>query len=30
MQYEQWGFLPKIAELDNVQCDLLILGKRLN
>lgn len=30
MQYQQWGLLPKIAELDNVQRDLVILGKRLN
>ncbi|MFQ0970759.1 N-acetyltransferase family protein [Gilliamella sp. BG1] len=30
MQYQQWGLLPKIAELDNVQRDLVILGKRLD
>ncbi|OCG21439.1 MULTISPECIES: GNAT family N-acetyltransferase [unclassified Gilliamella] len=30
MQYQQWGLLPKVAELDNVQRDLLILGKRLD
>lgn len=30
MQYQQWGLLPKIAELDNVQRDLVILGKRFD
>ncbi|OCG13511.1 phosphinothricin acetyltransferase [Gilliamella sp. App6-5] len=30
MQYQQWGLLPKIAELDNVQRDLMIWGKRLD
>lgn len=30
MQYQQWGLLPKIAELDNIQRDLMIWGKRLD
>ncbi|OCG11760.1 hypothetical protein A9G09_10245 [Gilliamella sp. wkB292] len=29
MQYQQWGLFPNIAELDGVQRDLIILGKRL-
>ncbi|MDF7667680.1 GNAT family N-acetyltransferase [Orbaceae bacterium ESL0727] len=29
MGYQQWGFLPQIAELDGVKRDLLILGKQL-
>jgi L-amino acid N-acyltransferase YncA len=27
--FEQWGYLPKVAELDGVERDLAILGKRL-
>lgn len=30
LNYSQWGLLPKIALLDNVQRDLMILGKHLN
>lgn len=29
MQYQQWGFFPKVAELDGIKCDLIILGKSL-
>ncbi len=27
--FERWGVLPKIAELDSIEHDLVILGKRL-
>ena len=27
--FEQWAHLPKVAELDDVERDLLILGKRI-
>ncbi len=27
--FEQWGYLPKVADLDGVERDLAILGKRL-
>jgi len=30
MQYQQWALLPKIAELDGVKRDLVILGKRFD
>jgi L-amino acid N-acyltransferase YncA len=29
-QYQQWGLFPNVAELDNIQRDLVILGKRLD
>lgn len=29
MQYQQWGFFPKVAELDGIKRDLIILGKSL-
>jgi phosphinothricin acetyltransferase len=27
--FERWGYLPKIAELDDVERDLVILGRRV-
>ncbi|OTQ04997.1 N-acetyltransferase [Gilliamella apicola] len=30
MNYQQWALLPKIAELDGVKRDLVILGKHLD
>ena len=30
MHYNQWALLPKVAELDGVKRDLVILGKRLD
>ncbi|NJK50436.1 N-acetyltransferase [Candidatus Gracilibacteria bacterium] len=27
-QFQQWGYLPKIAELDEIERDLIILGRR--
>jgi phosphinothricin acetyltransferase len=27
--FENWGYLPKIAELDTIERDLIILGKRI-
>ena len=30
MHYQQWALLPKIAELDGVKRDLVILGKRFD
>jgi phosphinothricin acetyltransferase len=27
--FEQWGYLPRVADLDGVERDLAILGKRL-
>ncbi|OCG08801.1 hypothetical protein A9G13_01700 [Gilliamella sp. wkB178] len=30
MHYQQWGLFPKVAELDGIQRDLIILGKRLD
>ena len=30
MHYKQWALLPKVAELDGVKRDLVILGKRLD
>ena len=27
--FQRWGCLPKVAELDGIECDLLILGYRL-
>jgi L-amino acid N-acyltransferase YncA len=28
-KFEQWGYLPKIANLDGVERDLVIMGKRI-
>jgi len=28
--FQPWGHLPKIAELDGVECDLVIMGLRIN
>lgn len=28
--FETWGTFPRIAELDNIERDLIILGKRIN
>jgi len=28
--FEQWGYFPRIAELDGVERDLIIVGKRIN
>ena len=30
LQFEQWGFLPRVAILDNQERDLVILGRRLS
>ena len=30
MGFEQWGHFPRIAELDKVERDLIIVGKRIN
>jgi phosphinothricin acetyltransferase len=27
--FEEWGFLPQIAELDGLEQSLIILGKKL-
>jgi phosphinothricin acetyltransferase len=27
--FERWGLLPRIARLDDVQCDLIILGRHI-
>jgi L-amino acid N-acyltransferase YncA len=27
--FERWGYLPKVAELDEVERDLVIMGKRV-
>ncbi|KMJ58418.1 phosphinothricin acetyltransferase [Bacillus sp. LL01] len=27
--FEQWGFLPEVAELDSVKRDLVIMGRRI-
>lgn len=29
-QFQQWGYLPKVAELDGIEKDLIILGKRIS
>lgn len=29
MGFEQWGFLPEVAELDGVKRDLVIMGKKV-
>lgn len=29
-QFEQWGYLPQVAELDGIERDLIIMGLRLN
>ena len=28
--FRQWGFLPRVAELDGVQRDLVIMGRRFD
>jgi L-amino acid N-acyltransferase YncA len=28
--FQEWGYLPRIAELDQIERDLVIVGKRLN
>ncbi len=28
--FAQWGFLPEVAELDQIKRDLVILGKKIN
>ncbi|MDZ8184022.1 MAG: GNAT family N-acetyltransferase [Nostoc sp. ChiSLP02] len=28
--FQQWGYLPKVAELDGVERDLIIMGFRIN
>lgn len=28
--FEQWGYMPEIAELDDIQRSLIILGRKLN
>jgi phosphinothricin acetyltransferase len=28
--FEQWGYYPRIAELDNIERDVIIVGKRIN
>ena len=28
-QFEEWGHLPKVAELDGIERDLVILGRRV-
>ena len=28
--FEEWGHFPKIAELDGIERDLIIVGKRIN
>lgn len=27
--FQTWGYLPKVAELDQVQCDLVIMGLKI-
>jgi L-amino acid N-acyltransferase YncA len=27
--FQRWGYLPKVAELDGVECDLIIMGLRI-
>ena len=27
--FEQWGYLPKVAEIDNIKRDLVIIGKKV-
>lgn len=29
-QFSQWGYLPKIAELDGIERDLVIVGRRIS
>ena len=29
-QFQQWGYLPQVAELDNIERDLIIMGRHLN
>lgn len=29
-QFQQWGYLPQIAELDGIDRDLVILGRRIS
>ncbi len=28
--FQQWGYLPKVAQLDNIERDLIIMGLHLN
>ncbi|EAZ93052.1 GNAT family N-acetyltransferase [Crocosphaera chwakensis] len=28
--FQQWGYLPKVAQLDNIERDLIIMGLRLD
>jgi L-amino acid N-acyltransferase YncA len=28
--FQQWGHLPQIAELDGIECDLMIMGLRIS
>jgi phosphinothricin acetyltransferase len=28
--FEQWGYLPQVAELDNIERDLIILGRKFS
>lgn len=30
MNYQKWGFLPAVAELDHIKRDLIIMGKPIN
>jgi phosphinothricin acetyltransferase len=30
MGFETWGTFPRIAVLDNIERDLIIVGKRIN
>jgi L-amino acid N-acyltransferase YncA len=27
--FERWGFLPRIARLDDVECDLVMVGRHI-
>ncbi|ACK71417.1 GCN5-related N-acetyltransferase [Gloeothece citriformis PCC 7424] len=29
-EFQQWGFLPKVAVLDGIERDLIIVGRRVN
>lgn len=29
-QFQQWGYLPKVAELDGMERDIIIVGRTLN
>jgi phosphinothricin acetyltransferase len=30
MGFEEWGNFPRIAKLDDIERDLIIVGKRIN